>query len=149
MSNKSFKSLQKQWYKKLEESGFHDIESSEDFLKSYSLDIVQNHDHVAESNSPYIAEKKEGMIKSKSLVREAKMYYYRIAEHFLYYNRFHSKLQKEIWQKHSEGESYRNIAKFLNTLGLKEKYNKDKVAKIIKKLVIKMLIWDKKEQQSV
>ncbi len=80
------------WYKKLEQSGFKDIEKDEHRLKQWSSKL--NTDVVRRN-------------------WEAKNEYYSMARRFLNNYKFESNLEKNIWAYHAEGISARNISKLL------------------------------------
>lgn len=101
MSQANLKKLQKEWYKKLKEDtthpdgAFKDIERNEFELQRYAssvLDLIKNHEGEAWL---------------------AKRDYYQFAEFFLNEYRFDSELDKTIWEYHTNGVSYRDIAKVL------------------------------------
>ena len=120
-----YNKLKKEWYKKLEESGFKDIEQDEDNLKSWSL-------------SKALRNKNNGQgIETVVQKREAVESYYRLAGHFLHEHRFTSKLQKTIWEAHANGESIRDIVSLLATHGIK--VTKNPVNLVIKELRAKMI----------
>lgn len=91
MSDKAFDKLKKLWYKKLEKSGFKDIEQDEDNLKVWTIKL---------STSQY----KNGP--------EKQTYYY-MASQFLNTHEFKNHIDRIIWEYHCEGISYRNISKLL------------------------------------
>jgi hypothetical protein len=96
---KDLKSLQKIWYAKLKKSGFDDIESENGQLRGDA--------------SRYIAENPHPNL------WEATADYYRLANSFLYDNRFDTELEKTIWEYHANGLSARNIAKVLKQVKVK------------------------------
>ena len=108
--------LREVWYRKLERSGFEDIESDEYKLKQYSQYFC----------SP-VANKD----------REAKSEYYSMAGRFLHDYKFKNNLEKVIWEYHSHAISMRNIAKTLNKTRVR-KFNKDNVHAILKPLIKEM-----------
>lgn len=116
----SLKALQKEWYKKLKDDGFTDIENDEDHLKFY--------------NSQFAAQ----FVERDSYVWEAKAEYYRMAEHFLHEYEFESELEKVIWEYHANALSYRDIAKVLKKLKLVKKTNRTTVYITVNKLKDKM-----------
>lgn len=82
--SKEFRNLQKDWYKKLANTGFEDIEdtsSQNEFLKSWSSEI-----------------------------NETGQEYYYMAEHFLSEYSFQDDDEKLIWEMHTNGKSERDIA---------------------------------------
>lgn len=113
------KALQKEWYKKLHDNGFRDIESDENHLKFYT----------SQFGAKFL--KAEG-------VWEAKARYYQMAENFLGDYKFASEMERVIWEYHSNGISYRNIAKLIAKLRLVKKTNRTTIYQVIKRLKIKM-----------
>lgn len=88
----SLSELQKIWYKKLEKSGFEDIEQDDDNLKVWSSVFFLR-------NSPEQI--------------QAKQAYYQMATNFLEEHKFKTRREEIIWTYHSEGISYRDISKLL------------------------------------
>lgn len=94
-----FKKLNAKWSKKLEKSGFEDIEQPADFksgapdgnLKKWSASFFSN-------PSRFDAAK-----------YEAKEEYYRLAGQFLHEHRFSHRDEKALWEMHSEGLSIDSI----------------------------------------
>lgn len=107
-----FKELQDKWYKKLEKSGFSDIEAGEDRLKSYSSVIFS---YGNESSW------------------RAKREYYQMAENFLTDYKFATTMEEIIWAYHANGISGHNIALLLGKAKIK-KTNRTDVLIIIKRL---------------
>lgn len=95
-----FKELQKNWYKKLKEEGFVDIEKEKHGFKSYIY-----------ANGAGLVEGKKNQY--SATYRNSKIEYYRAAEHFLNEYKFKSNLDKVIWEYHSNGISTREISKLL------------------------------------
>lgn len=133
------KALQKEWYKKLQEVGFKDIESSSDYLKEWDSHYFQaNYDPLS---------------------FEARQTYYQLADNFLVSYKFSSFLEFKIWELHTQGLSTRKIAdelKLTHTPHCRAsacdlfcphhasqlyavRLNKDKVSLIIRKLSTIML----------
>lgn len=93
-----FKKLQTEWYRKLEKSGFEDIETHQngkDFLKVW---------HSAYFQTKY-----------SPASFEFKREYYRAAALFLQRHVFETEREKKIWERHSEGWSLRRIAREFRT----------------------------------
>ncbi len=88
-SNK-FKDLQKKWYKRLEKSGFTDIEQEDGNLKVWESRAFQNRYDPNKS--------------------EAHTEYYRLAGQFFYDYIFNNKRDSLIWKMHAEGATSREIA---------------------------------------
>lgn len=114
---KDFASLQKEWYGKLKNSGFEDIETTDGRLKEYSSTLLANPHKVLTQNGGW----------------QAKEEYYRMAGHFLLEHKFETKLKKVMWEYHSNGISVEDIAKTLNKTGV-VKTNRTSVWQIIKDL---------------
>lgn len=85
---KSFKNLKKEWYKKLEQSGFKDAET-EHYLKEWDSHYFQS--------------------RIEPDLFDIKQTYFYQAEQFLQTDSFDSNLDREIWRLHSDGLSYREI----------------------------------------
>lgn len=112
MSKADYEKLRAVWYKKLEQSGFEDIEQDEDNLKVWSSRYAR-----------------------KSYVRTipARVAYREAAEDFLRDYKFESELDKVIWEYHVEAVSIRDMSATLNkALGIKTTRNS--VHKTIKRL---------------
>jgi len=124
-SNKKqpFKKLQNEWYKKLKDSGFEDIETPGGFLKGLS----------SSSGKP---SNKEGYSwGERELYNKSKEEYYRLAGHFLHDYKFESNIEKFIWELHSNGVSVRSIVSVLKGLPYLN-FNKEKST--ISNLIIKL-----------
>lgn len=92
---KQFDKLKAKWYKKLEKSGFVDIEQDEDHLKQwYSTRFKVVYDPV---------------------LFKAKEDYYRLARQFLHEHPFKSKYERLVWEYHSEGVGRREINNILKS----------------------------------
>lgn len=113
--NPEFRKLQRDWYKKLKEDGFEDIEdtnSKEEFLKEWHSSSFQlSHDPAT---------------------FEAKQEYFYLATKFLSSYQFPTEVERIIWTLHAEGKSLREIAVDLQTKG--HRLFKDKVHHIVKNL---------------
>lgn len=95
MSHKDedFLKLQKIWYKKLESSGFNDIEdtrSDDRLLKEWDFNFFRN--------------------QFNQTVYEAKLIYYERAHSLLHTYEFKSPVHRQIWKLHCDGISERKIA---------------------------------------
>lgn len=97
--DKIFLSLQKIWYKKLKESGFDDIEQSEQRLKAWHSSFFKVH--------------------YNKVLYEAKEEYYNRACQFLYEYSFKNDKEKLIWEMHANGTSIEEITKVLLKKGFK------------------------------
>lgn len=95
---KKFLELKEKWYKKLEKSGFDDIETDEDNLKEWDTSIFSRY------NQHTIGAKEE---------------YFRLAGQFLNTYQFKNKRDRLIWELHAEGLSFNDIAKRLKSAGFK------------------------------
>lgn len=108
--SQDFKKLKAKWYRKLKKSGFEDIEdidSPKEFLIKWHSKCFQSH------NTP--EEFKE------------RVKYFEQRTYFATAYTFSSPLEERVWCLHSDGYTYREIAKMTDS-------NKDKVNKIIKAL---------------
>lgn len=110
-----FKKLQKQWYEKLAKEGFEDIEQTDGNLKVWTSHIHRSLQSLANPT-----------------LREAKETYYRLASQFLHEFVFPDQKTKKIWQMHSDGISYRHIAKELAKSG--HHADKDSIWRIVRNL---------------
>lgn len=117
----SYEEEREKWYSKLKKEGFEDIEADEYNLKVYA-------------NNRFKATFKElgpgGW--------QAKAAYYQMASNFLESYKFENNIEKAMWMYHTEGISYRDIAKTLNKLNKKYRLDKNSVNKTIQKLKNKM-----------
>jgi hypothetical protein len=101
----NFKKLQDRWTKKLEDSGFVDIEQPEHFksgvpdgaLKTW---VGRKYSKPSAPDIETLQEREE---------------YYRLAGQFLWSHKFSSGAERLIWELHSNGKSIRNIVKELKT----------------------------------
>ncbi len=122
MDNQAFKTLKAKWYAKLKRSGFDDLEIEETGLLRGGPPIrnaIPRRD--GRDGGPW----------------ESKAEYYRLAEHFLNEHEFDSKLEKIIWEYHSNGMSVRDIALTLNKVR-KKKTTRNPVWEIVAELRTKM-----------
>lgn len=87
MKKTEFNKLKALWYKKLEESGFTDIEQDEIYLK-----------------------RGVSVIDPRRITWQSQAEYYHMATNFLNDHRFRSNLEKVMWEYRSEGMSIRDIA---------------------------------------
>lgn len=85
--------LTAEWYKKLKDGGFDDIERPDGRLKAWSTS--------------------DCFVYHSGLTFEAKQTYYQMAGKFLHHNKFLNEFEKHIWSMHSEGMSIRTIVKAL------------------------------------
>ncbi len=108
-----FKKLQAKWNKKLEKSGFIDIEDETERLKSWSI-----------------------RWRTKKRLNEAKARqpYYELATQFLSEYEFESNLDQIIWEYHSNGLSIREIADTLKKVKIGRHQTRNTVWPTIKRL---------------
>lgn len=115
------KQLLAEWAKKLKDSGFEDIEQEDGNLKQW--------------HSVYFLERYKPV---QFMLKET---YYQMATSFLndypFEDSILGRIDKHIWQRHSEGGTSRKIAEELKSLNIKTNYNK--VNKVIKALSDKMV----------
>lgn len=88
----SFQSINKIWEKKLEDSGFYDIEKKEKFIIG-----------------------SRSMFKMTPEEREAQRKYFENCEKTLKFHKFETDQEKMIWKRHTAGHSITDAA---NSLGL-------------------------------
>ncbi len=115
MVRKPPKALQDEWDRILKASGFEDIEdrnSPNEMLKTW------HSSHFARRYNPETF--------------EAKKVYFDDATEFLNTYKFKTRLERTIWELHTEGRSLREIAKETG------KVSKDGALKIIKQLLLEM-----------
>lgn len=120
-----FLKLKDLWYKKLEKSGFVDIERDEQTLKRPLTSVFGK------------------QRKAKNIIRwRAKQDYFYMAEHFLNNFKFKNKFEENVWMYHANGLSLRNITKVLNKVK-RFKTNRTTVWKVIKdhEVIMKKLLW--------
>jgi hypothetical protein len=127
-----YEKLKKKWYAKLaktkDKNGetFEDIEKNEyDFKPHQSSAIFTRTSGRSQSSLTPVA-------------MEAKRDYYIMAEHFLNEHEFESRIERIIWEYHSNAISIRDIVKILNKVNSKRAYGnkiyRDRVWNIINKL---------------
>lgn len=107
-----FKKLQNEWYQKLKDDGFEDIEdtrSPQRYLKTW---------HASYFQCRYTED-----------LFQIKEEYYRRRRTFLHEYPFKNKNHERIWQLHSDAISMREIASILKEEGMK--MNKDQINQII------------------
>lgn len=119
----SFEETQAKWYKKLERSGFEDIESDQNNLKVWSSVFFARH----------------------SIEQiQAKQAYYQMATNFLGDHKFETRREKIIWEYHANGISYRDISKTLKRVNVKLSHTA--VQNIVHKLQAAMYLMYKMPQ---
>lgn len=107
--NPNLASIKKEWYKKLKDSGFEDIETDDGKLIRWS--------------SSYLKQvSKEG----RETQQHAKESYYRLAGQFYHSYLFETRQEKLVWELHSSGKSMRDIAKVIkmSSTTVKERIHK-------------------------
>lgn len=92
----AFIKLQKEWYKKLADSGFKDIEEFDEVRGSAAISFLKR-------SCKDLAKK----------YNDTTFFYYQLCRDFLSHGFFLSKIDHKIWQLHSEGVSIREILKEL------------------------------------
>lgn len=113
--------LKAEWYKKLKDSGFEDIEdtnSPRELLKSWHSTYF-----FRKYTPEMFAQRQE---------------YYEKAGRFLATHPFQYQIHKEIWQMHTEGLSIRTISASLKDSGTP--MHKDAVHKVLKALIKAMKV---------
>lgn len=95
---KKFKALKDKWYKKLEKSGFKDIEHNEETLTAYSTRFLNHPEYVWQLKSAY----------------------YSMCESFLQNHAFKSNYERIIWEYHTNGLGTRPISKLLTKVRRKK-----------------------------
>lgn len=88
LKSKEFEKLKAEWYKRLEKSGFKDIEQDEDTLKKTTYERLYKRD----------------MIRLPFTQR-----YYELATHLLQTFKFESSTDRAIWSHHANGKTVREI----------------------------------------
>lgn len=112
-----YQAQKKYWYAKLRASGFDDVELSDTTLKLGS----------------------EQFRRPRSLNSwQAKATYYQMASNFLNDYKFKTRLERIIWQYHSEGISVRDIADTLKKAKVHKKMGKDAVWTVVHRLEVLM-----------
>lgn len=106
------------WYKKLEKSGFVDIELNEKRLKTWSSNQFE---------FPRLMTSDGGW--------KIKAEYYYMAAQFLNDYKFDTEIEKTIWTYHSEGLSVREISSILTKIKVKSiPTQRTSIWKVIKRL---------------
>ena len=117
-NSKEFKELKSFWYKKLEESGFKDLENDEGVIAwrkgQTSSDFIHN------------------ILSRRGCALQVKEHY-RFASHYLHKANFKSELERQVWELYCEGLSSRKIVSELKNRPekLKEIVFQNKVLAII------------------
>lgn len=119
MDQTALKKLQKEWYKKLADSGFKDIES-------------EDNEYLLQWEDSYFSSRY-----SKDRL-DSQQSYYRAAEHFLNTHKFKNSLDKFIWEQHSKGVTIRETVRLIRQQ-FKIKAYKDLVENTNKRLKVLMI----------
>lgn len=110
----SFLDLQKEWYSKLEQSGFNDIEIDE-----HNLERISKKDLISK--------------------RDNKTYeYFKMASEFLHEEDFKKRIDYVTWELHSSGMPIRDIQYSLKRMGFKRLTSFCRVRNCIEKYKAKM-----------
>jgi hypothetical protein len=118
-NSKEFKQLQQNWYKKLKDDGFEDIESDEDSLKQWaSSELVRTYDPI---------------------IFSAKEDYYRLAGQFYHDHKFLSEMEKLIWSFHKDGIPFDRVHALIKKEYKKVKISRTTVFNIVARLAKEML----------
>lgn len=121
MINKAqLKQLQAEWYQRLRETGFDDIEQTAESnakLRSWH----SYHFSIQHDPSRF----------------QAKQEYYYKATQYLDHGKFRTKTEKHLWKLHSEGLGLRQIVVVMKTNGFH--YNKDQCAAIVRRIKEEMM----------
>jgi len=115
------KKLIKEWDRKLKDSGFVDIENRKTgMLITWAGSISCDDKHAMQkANYGYT-----------SLVwKESQAEYYRIASQCLHDRDFRNELEREIWELHVDGHSYKEISKKINVTLDKARRTIERLAK--------------------
>lgn len=92
---KQFEQLKAKWYKKLEKTGFKDVETDEDNLKEWDSSIFLRYSQHTSA---------------------ARQEYFILAGQFLNSHNFASKKEKLIWSMHADGLTFQEIANRIKKL---------------------------------
>lgn len=110
-NTKEFEALHKEWQKKLEDSGFVDVEQADGHLKQYHASLFRR--------------------KKTKTFNSTKKEYYRIAGQFLHMHRFKNQLEHDIWSAHCVGKSFREIGEVKNISEQKVRRTVERIRKIM------------------
>jgi len=103
---KNFQSLKAEWYQKLKDAGFDDIEQDENYLKRWTS--------AAHLRGKHKGRDFETVLRHQGYVQD----YFRLTKWFLHDYKFESTRLKLIWHYHSNGMPYRDIAVRLKSFGI-------------------------------
>ncbi len=112
MKKAEFNKLKAKWYKKLEKSGFQDLEQDEIYFKRANF-TTRN--------------------RTREFTWTSIQEYYQMASDFLASHDFESRIEQIIWEYHTNGISTRDIADTLNKVRRK-KILRMTVWRIVKRL---------------
>ncbi len=119
---KTYLELREIWYKKLERSGFKDIEDMTDRDGSkFSIKVTSHSHHLKNVKRDW----------------ESKTEYFSLAGQFLHNYRFKNNKDKVLWEYHANGLSLSDIAQIFKKAGLKPT-SKSGVENRLKPLVAEM-----------
>lgn len=121
MDSKHLSTIEREWYSKLKESGFTDIE---------------NYNHPNRPLTSWHGFKWANILKDEKEEIEA---YYSKARALLHTYKFDSETHKIIWELHSEGLSKRQIERKLIILKCENPVKREQIAKIINFIAIDIL----------
>ena len=105
-----FKNLQDKWYRKLQKSGFQDIE----------LAIDRSGRLIPGTDQPDYHDQRETLVgkftrqETTSLDTNILFSYYRLCRIFLSHAQFRSRIHEKVFKLYAEGLSYREIARILD-----------------------------------
>lgn len=111
-----FKKLQEKWYSKLSKKGFDDIEQDESKLKQWSETYF----------------KKGNLNQSNITVVTAKLAYYAMCRSFLETHKFKNKIERRMFEMHSEGLGVRVIAVEMKTYRRKAHETVQRLVKVMR-----------------
>lgn len=119
MEPNELRKLRKEWYYRLQQEGFKDIETEEGFLKSWTIDKVNRRLYRGHNKKDVLGFTEYSATESVSRFSDIQNYY-RLCGFFLHDYNFTDEVQKLIWEMHCENISYRKISKNLKALGIKK-----------------------------
>lgn len=91
-----FKELTKEWYKRLKEDGFQDIEQDERYLKENSYKAYQGADEIT---------------------RDTKLLYFTLLTHHIGRAEFKTEVDRIVLLMRSEGAKIKSICDYLSSIG--------------------------------
>lgn len=121
---KKLQQLQAKWYRKLERSGFKDVEAPDAFgdMRLKQLDSNQL---------------RHGYKSSVQMVNVQR--YYELARQFHYQHNFENGREKRLWELHAEGLSAYHISEKLKSDGYRKNVSMTSIKRTVKKLERVML----------